>query len=74
MVRYNWYRDAAVIKVTRLNGREFVVNADLIQFLEETPDTVITLSSHEKVVVKEPVDEVVRRVIEYARAVRTLSH
>ena len=51
-----------VIKVTRLNGKEFVVNADLIQYLEETPDTIITLVNHEKVVVKEKVDEVIRRV------------
>ena len=61
-----------MIKVTRLNGREFVVNAELIQFLKETPDTVITLTSHEKIVVKEPVDEVVRRVIEYSRSIRAL--
>ena len=56
-----------MIKVTRLNGKALVVNADLIQFLEETPDTVITLLNHEKLVVKEPVDEVVRLVIGYKR-------
>jgi flagellar protein FlbD len=61
-----------VIRVTRLNGKEFVVNAELIQFLEETPDTVITLTSHEKIVVKEPIDEVVRRVVEYGRMIRSL--
>jgi flagellar protein FlbD len=59
-----------MIKVTRLNGKEFVVNADLIQYLEETPDTIVTLVNHEKVVVKEKVDEVIRRVIEYQRGVR----
>ena len=59
-----------MIKVTRLNGKAFVVNADLIQFLEETPDSVITLVNHEKVVVKEPLDELVRRVIEYQRGIR----
>ena len=59
-----------MIKVTRLNGKEFVVNADLIQYLEETPDTIITLVNHEKVVVKERVDEVIRRVIAYNRSVR----
>lgn len=59
-----------MIKVTRLNGKQFIINAELIQFLEETPDTVITLINHEKVVVKEPVDEVVRRVIEYNRGIR----
>lgn len=60
-----------MIKVTRLNGKEFVLNAELIQFLEETPDTVITLLNHEKVVVKESVDEVIRRVIDYSRSIRT---
>ncbi len=60
-----------MIRVTRLNGKEFVVNAELIQFLEETPDTVITLVNHEKIVVKEKMDELVRRVIEYGRAIRT---
>lgn len=59
-----------MIKVTRLNGKEFVVNADLIQYLEETPDTILTLVNHEKVVVKEKVDEVIRRVIAYQRGVR----
>ena len=60
-----------MIKVTRLNGKEFVVNADLIQFLEETPDTVITLVSHEKIVVKETLDEVIRKVTEYGRNIRS---
>ena len=59
-----------MIKVTRLNGKEFVINADLIQYLEETPDTIITLVNHEKVVVKEKMDDVIRRVIEYQRGVR----
>ena len=60
-----------MIKVTRLNGKEVVVNAELVQFLEETPDTVITLLNHEKVVVREPVDEVVRRVVDYQRGIRS---
>jgi len=59
-----------MIKVTRLNHHPFVLNADLIKFLEETPDTVITLVNGDKVVVEEPADEVVRRVIEYGRLIR----
>lgn len=59
-----------MIKVTRLNGKEFVVNADLLQYVEETPDTILTLVNHEKVVVKEKADEVIRRVIAYQRGVR----
>ncbi len=59
-----------MIKVTRLNGKEFILNADLLQFVEETPDTVITLVNHEKIVVKESRDEVARRVVEYQRKIR----
>jgi len=58
--------------VTRLNGKEFVVNAELIQYVEATPDTVITLVNHEKLVVKEPIDEIVKRVVEYGRALRSM--
>jgi len=60
-----------MIKVTRLNGKEFVLNAELIQFLEETPDTVITLLNHEKIVVKESSQEVIKRVTEYQREIRS---
>ena len=59
-----------MIKVSRLNGREFVVNAELIQFLEATPDTVITLTNHEKIVVREAVDEIVKRIVDYNRSIR----
>ncbi|HYF01231.1 MAG TPA: flagellar FlbD family protein [Planctomycetota bacterium] len=60
-----------MIRVTRLNGKEFVVNAELIQFVEETPDTVITLVNHEKLVVREKLDEVIKRALEYQRSVRS---
>lgn len=54
-----------MIKVKRLNGKEFVVNSDLIEFVEETPDTVISLTTGKKVVVQESVDEVIEKVIEF---------
>ncbi len=60
-----------MIQVTRLNGKPIVVNAELIRFVEQTPDTLITLTSGDKLLVKEPMDEVVRRAIEYARSIRT---
>jgi flagellar protein FlbD len=57
-----------MIKVTRLNGKEFVVNTDLIKTIEETPDTVIKLVCADKFVVVEGVDEILRRIIAYRRA------
>jgi flagellar protein FlbD len=62
---------AAMITVTRLNGRMVVVNAELIKFVEATPDTLITLTSGEHFMVKEKVDDIVERAVEYARRVRS---
>ncbi|NLX05736.1 MAG: flagellar FlbD family protein [Phycisphaerae bacterium] len=59
-----------MIKVTRLNGKEIVVNAELIRFVEQTPDTLITLTSGDRLLVREPMDVVVSRAIEYARSIR----
>ncbi|MBI5837319.1 MAG: flagellar FlbD family protein [Candidatus Eisenbacteria bacterium] len=56
-----------MIHLTKLNGVDCVLNADLIETLESTPDTTITLISGHKMNVLEPVDEVVARVIEFRR-------
>lgn len=42
-----------MIDVTRLNGKEITINAELIELVEETPDTVITLTTGKKIIVKE---------------------
>lgn len=57
----------STIKVHRLDGKEFVVNADLIEMVESTPDTVISLVSGRKLVVAESVDEVIGLVILFNR-------
>ena len=54
-----------MIQVKRLNGKEFYVNPHLIEMLEETPDTVITLLGGTKVVVTENAEEIVQRIIQY---------
>lgn len=61
-----------MISVTRLNGRKFVLNAELIRTIEENPDTIVTLISGEHLVVRESSKEIVRRVIEYNRHLRSL--
>ena len=60
-----------MIKVTRVSGEEFVINAEKILYVEQRGDTIITLDGRERLIVKESADEVVQRVIEYARALRT---
>jgi len=59
-----------MIQVTRLNGKPLVVNAELIRYIEQTPDTLITLINGDKLLVKESMEDVVRRAIEYARSIR----
>lgn len=61
-----------MIRLTRLSGESFIVNAEYIKFLEETPDTIVTLRDGEKLLVQEKADTVVERVVEYARTVRLL--
>ena len=59
-----------MIKLTRLSGEAFILNADLIRFIETRPDTYITLTTDDRFIVREGADEVVRRAIEYARQIR----
>ncbi|HHF09121.1 MAG: flagellar FlbD family protein [Candidatus Atribacteria bacterium] len=56
-----------MITVTRFNGSVFVVNSDLIETIEATPDTVITLVTGKKYVVQEKVEEIIEKIIEFRR-------
>jgi len=58
---------SGVIEVTRLNGLAVTINADLIKFVEATPDTLISLTTGEKIMVKEAVQLVADRVLNYRR-------
>lgn len=59
-----------MIKLTRLDGRKFILNAELIEMFEATPETVVTLTIDKKrMVVRESVDEVWQKVIDYKRIV-----
>lgn len=54
-----------MIKLTRLDGEPFVLNAELIRYVERRPDTFITLSSGDRLVVRESMDEVIDRAVRY---------
>lgn len=58
-----------MIRLTRLNHAPLVLNSDLIEHMETTPDTVITLTTGQKLMVLESADEVIARVIEFRRAI-----
>jgi flagellar protein FlbD len=57
-----------MIKLTRLNGERFILNAELIRYVEARPDTFITLTSGERLIVAESMDEVLRRAVAYQQA------
>lgn len=54
-----------MIKLTRLDGEPFLLNAELIKYVESRPDTYLTLTTGDRLVVTEPSDEVLRRTLHY---------
>lgn len=61
-----------MISLTKLNNQTFVLNAELIKFIEATPDTMITLTTGDRFIVKEGSSDVIRKVIDYGRMLRRL--
>lgn len=60
-----------MIRVTRLNDSVLMINVEMIRSLQATPDTVITFNNNDHIIVKEPVEEVSKRIVEYQRAVNS---
>ncbi len=56
-----------MIRVTKLNDQEIIINDDLIEFIETTPDTIISLTDGKKIMVKESADEIINRVAAFRR-------
>ena len=59
-----------MIRVTRINDEQIIVSADLIEFIEATPDTMISLTTGRKILVKETVAQVIGRIVAYERSIR----
>jgi flagellar protein FlbD len=57
-----------LIELTRLNGERFILNAELIRYVENLPDTYVTLTTGDRIVVQETMNEVVMRAIAYQRS------
>jgi flagellar protein FlbD len=58
-----------MIQLTRINRVPIVVNADVIEHVEQTPDTVITLTNGQKLVVLESSDDIIRKVVDFRREI-----
>ena len=56
-----------MIRLTRLNDTEFIINAEMIEFVEATPDTIVTLPTGRKVLARDSIDDIIDKVVEYKR-------
>jgi flagellar protein FlbD len=61
-----------MILLTKINNAPIAVNCDLIQYIEETPDTIITMTTGDKVVVRQSMVEIIERIVHYRRRIRGL--
>ena len=61
-----------MIKVTKFDNKEIFINAELILYVEEKPDTIITLSTGEVIIVREKAEEIVERVLDYKKKIYNL--
>lgn len=58
-----------MIYITKLNNLELLLNEDLIELIEETPDTIITLTTGKKIIVRETKEELYQKIYEFKRAI-----
>lgn len=56
-----------MIYVSRLNGDQIAINDELIEYMEETPDTIITLTTGKKFVVKDSTAEIIERIVDFRK-------
>jgi flagellar protein FlbD len=61
-----------MIVLKKINNALIAVNSDLIQYIEETPDTVITMTNSDKVVVQEGMNEIIQKVVHFRRHINNL--
>ena len=58
-----------MIRLTRINGTAIALNAEMIELVESLPDTIVTLTNGQKILVRESMDEVIERVVAYKRSI-----
>ncbi len=58
-----------MILLTKINNAPIALNSDLIEFIEETPDTVITLTNNDRIVVRERMTEIIGKIVDFRRMI-----
>jgi len=67
-------RGRSMITVTKINDRDIVVNCDLIEIIETTPDTTLTMTTGRKIIVLDTVDEVLNKVVAYKARINKVKY
>jgi len=68
--KYKLYNtEEKMIEVTRLNDKKVIINCELIEYIEANPDTVITLTTGNKFVIKESMEETIEKVVKFKRKI-----
>jgi len=67
LFRYNRGGAVRMITITKLNDQEVIINCDMIELIESTPDTTITMNTGRKIIAKEPVDVLIEKIISYKK-------
>lgn len=62
-----------MLEVTRLNGQKVVINCELIEYIDANPDTTITLTTANKFVVKESIEDVIDKIVKYKNKIYSQS-
>jgi len=57
-----------MIEVERVNGHKMLINPDLVKFIESTPDTVVTFTDGEKIILRTKPQEIIERIVEYRKS------
>lgn len=63
-----------MVKATRFNGKELYINPHQIEFMEKTPDTILTMFSDRKLIVVESPEEIIDRIIEYRKKIGVMGN
>lgn len=58
-----------MITITRLNDKELVINSDMIECMEATPDTTITMTTGRKIIAKESIDDIIDKILKYKKKI-----
>jgi len=56
-----------MVSITKLNEQEMIINCDLIELIESTPDTTLTMTTGRKIIIKESVDTVMEKIVAYKK-------